>query len=219
MTLVQKQWGKEPRLRTWILLEQYKEKIIKAVEKGDSDFPVYLLEFLATVTGVPYRYYHYADWHRLLNLFFLCLSHSPQVELPIISPSHEAHKDSDWDYEGRMWYSYSHMIAKSYGWTMEYISQLKVRDALAIIQEILVDEQLEHEFYYGLSEVAYPYDQATKKSRFVPLTRPHWMRPKVEPDKIEKIMIPIELMPVGVVDYSNALPPELLPKEYETKAG
>jgi len=61
------------------------------------------------------------------------------------------------------------MLAKNYGWTLEYVSMLQVEEALAKIQEILVDEQLEHEFFYGLSEVAYSYDSSTKKSKFVPM--------------------------------------------------
>lgn len=197
------------------MLETHKEKIIKAVEQGEKDFPKYLLSYLAISFGIPYKFFDQADWYRLISAFYLCLSKSPQVELPITRPTGEKHKDEAWDYDERMWYSYAHMIAKSYGWDFGHISQLKVVDALAIIQEILVDEQLEHEFYYGLSEAAYSYDQATKKSKFVPLTRPHWMRPKVEPEKIEKILIPVSLMPMGVIDYANALPPELLPKEQE----
>ena len=78
-----------------------------------------------------------------------------------------------------------------------------------------MDDQLEREFYYGLSEVAYHYDAATKKSKFVPLPRPNWMRPKVEPEKVVKTPIPASMIPMGVVISDNVLPDELLPKEYE----
>ena len=206
---------KEPRLRRWIELESYKEKIIKYAEEKNKDFPKVLLSYLSCALGVPYRFFEYADWTRLVSAFFVCLNKSPQLKLPITSPSTEKSKEEDWSYDGRTWYLYANIIAGHYGWTLEYISQLKVRDALAIIQEILVDEQLDKEFQYGLSELAYPYDARTKKSTFKPLPRPSWMRPRAEPEKIQKTPIPVSMIPMGVVIADGVLPDELLPKEYE----
>lgn len=210
-----KLYRREPRLKQWIELETYKEKIIESVRNDDRDFPRYILTYLSHCFGIPYRWFEQADWWKLIQAFYTCISKSPHVELPLTRPSGEKSKDEDWSYDGRMWHVYSHMLAKAYGWTLEYISLLQVGEALAKIQEILVDEQLEREFYYGLSEVAYAYDKSTKKSKFVPLPRPIWMRPKVEPEKIKKILIPVGMMPMGVVEIGNALPPDLLPKEYE----
>lgn len=173
---------------------------------------MYLLSYLSASFGINYKWFQYADWVKLISAFYFCISKNPQVKLPITQPTNENHKDEPWDYPERTWYLYAHMIAESYGWSLEYISQLKVEDALAIIQEILVDEQLEHEFYYGLSEVAYPYNASTKKSDFKPLSRPGWMRPRVEPDKIQRTQIPRSLMPVGVVEINDALPEDYLPK-------
>lgn len=213
--MVVAKWGKEPRLKKWVELEYYKDKIIKAAN-GEQDFPKYLLSYLSVAFSVNYKWFEFADWTRIVRAFYLIISKSPKVSLPITTPSHEERKEEDWSYDGRIWYLYSHMLAKAYGWTLEYISCLQVEDALARIQEILVDEQLEQEFYYSISETAYSYDARSKKSRFVPLPRPSWMRPKVEPEKIKKIIIPASMLPFGVIN-PNALPDEYLPKEYEAK--
>lgn len=199
-----------PRLKKWILLEAQKEKIIKAVGNGN-DFPSELFSYLSTAFGGNYRWYEKADWTLIVEAFYLCISKSPVLELPITLPSNETSKEESWDYPARTWHLYSHLLAKNYGWTLEYISQLQVEEALATIQEIIVDDQLSREFEYGLSEVAYHYDKNTKTSRFVPLPRPHWMRPKIQP--IKKTLIPKGMMPVGNIISDGVLPPEMMPRE------
>ena len=198
-----------PKLKKWIELETYKDRIIKSTEDGN--FPVYLLQYLSIALGVPYTKFDHANWVRLVSTFYLSLSKSPKVRLPITSLTDEKSKEEAWHYDGRTWHLYSHLLAKTYGWSLEYISQLHVEEALAKIQEIMVDEQLEHEFFYGLSEAAYSYDKNTKQSKFVPLPRPHWMRAKIQP--IKKFLIPKDMMPVGVVNGMDALPDEYKPKE------
>lgn len=193
----------------WLDLESQKEKLIKAVKDG-TDFPNRLFTYLSTALSINPKYYKQADWFRIIELFYIVLSKSPEVKLPLTTPTSEEHKKEPWHYEDRMWHMYSHMLAKSYGWSLEYISQLKVLDALAKIQEILTDEQLDREFYYGLSEVAYQYDKGSKKSKYSPMPRPHWMRPTIKP--IEKIIIPASMLPVGNVIYEKVIPEELIPK-------
>jgi hypothetical protein len=199
-----------PRLKKWIELEQRKEEIIKAVEGGD-DFPSELFLYLSTALGVSSKWYEKADWYLIIQLFYLCLSKSPQLELPLLTPSNEKSKEESWDYPQRTWHLYSHLLAKNYGWTLEEISQLHVEEALAKIQEIIVEDQLDKEFIYGLSEIAYSYDKNSKTSKFVPLPRPHWMRPKVQP--VKKFIIPASMLPIGNVITEGVLPPELMPKE------
>lgn len=198
-----------PRLKKWITLEQQKEKIIKAVE-GGNDFPSELFLYLSTALGVSSRWYEKADWQLLIQAFYGCISKSPQVELPIITPSDETTKEESWDYPQRTWHLYSHLLAKTYSWTLEYVANLEVKEALAKIQEIVVDDQLNKEFVYGLSEIAYHYDKGSKTSKFVPLPRPHWMRPKIKP--IKKIVIPAHMLPIGNVIMDGVLPDEYLPK-------
>ena len=202
-------WGRTPRLRKWLELESYKEKIIKATDGGD--LPRWMFRYLSVALwGVSEKWFKCADWVKIVSVFYLSISKSPKIELPITSPSDEKSREDDWNYDGRVWHLYSHMLAKAYGWTLEYISQLSVVEALAKIEEIIVDTQLEREFYYGLSEAAYSYDKHTKTSKYVPLPRPHWMRKQIKP--IKKFLIPASMLPVGVVNMSDALPDEYLPK-------
>jgi hypothetical protein len=202
--------GKEPQFRKWIFLETQKEKILQAVENGD-DFPSELLSYISTAWGVSYKWFEFADWTLIAKAFYLCLFQSPNIELPLITPTNEKSKDEPWDYKSRTWHLYSHLLAKAYGWTLEYISCLRVEDALSKIQEIIVEDQLEKEFFYGLSEVAYHYDKSTKTSKFVPMPRPHWMR--AQPKPIQRFKIPVSMMPMGVVIMDNVLPEEYMPKE------
>ena len=204
------QWGKQPKFKRWILLEQQKEKIVKAIESGE-DFPDELFSFLSIALGVRSNWYENADWMKIVKTFYLVLSKLPQVDLPILTPTNEKPKDGSWEYEGRSWHQYSHILAKAYGWTLEYISCLQVKDALAKIQEVIVDDQLEKEFIYGLSEIAYKYDKSSKTSSLVPLPRPHWMRTKVK--SIPRFLIPKSMMPMGIVMADKVLPEEYMPKE------
>jgi len=80
-------------------------------------------------------------------------------------------------------------------------------EAFAHIQEILTDRQLEQEFFYSLSEIAYPYNKATKKGEFKPMPRPYWMRPAVRPTKT--IRIKRNLLPVGYGVDASGLGAEL----------
>jgi len=75
-----------------------------------------------------------------------------------------------------------------------------------------VDDQLDREFIYGLSEIAYHYDKNTKTRKFVPLPRPHWMREKIQP--VKKFPILKAMMPMGNIISDGVLPPEMMPKEY-----
>lgn len=206
------QWGKPPTLKRWLELETYKDKIIKATE--GEHFPEYLLHYLSVAFGgISSKWFDHANWIRIVSAFYLSVSKSPKIELPITTPTDEKSKEDDWSYDGRTWHLYSHMLAKNYGWDLEYISCLPVIEALSKIQEIMVDEQLEHEFIYGLSENAYSYDKRTNKSTFVPLPRPHWMRKKIQP--IKKTLIPASMMPMGMGIEDNVLPDEYLPKQIQ----
>jgi len=80
-----------------------------------------------------------------------------------------------WEYDDRSDYLWVHVIAGAYHWELDTILNLPVKDAVAYVTEILATRQGEHEFIYALSEVAYPYDKATKRQIFKPLHRPAWM--------------------------------------------
>lgn len=201
----------EIRFRTWLRLEGLKEKVIKAVEIGSDDFPDLLLEYISTALNVPAKYFQDAEWTVVIQAFYEITLKSPTVKLPITEPTSEHFPPDDWDYDGRNWHLYAHLLSSRYGWTLEYISRLHVEEALAKIQEILSEKQLEKEFLHGLSEVAYVYDSQTKKSTYKPLPRPSWMRPKVKVEEIKRIRMPISSLPVGNVNY-DAIPEEFRPQ-------
>lgn len=203
-------YNSPPRFRKWLELEHLKEKLLEAVDGGD--LPLWLMQYLSTAFwGTDPKWFKDADWFLIISAFYKVLSKSPKLDLPITKPNDDKPKEESWDYENRTWPLYSHLLAKSYGWTLEYISQLHVEEALATIQEILVEEQLDREFYYGLSEIAYVYDKNSKTSRFHPLPRPFWMRPKIK--EIKKFPIPKAMLPFGV-NY-DSLPEEYRPKEIQ----
>jgi hypothetical protein len=202
---------REIPFREWVEQEERKEKILKAVRERSDDFPMYLIEFVATALRVSPSWIEEVPWNMVVGAFYTILIRFPVVEIPITRPykKNDTESKEDWDYDGRSWYFYSNLIASRYGWTFEYISQLKVLDALATIQEILTQDQLDKEFYYSLSELAYPYNASTKKSSFQPMKRPMWMMPKIK--EVPRFKMPASLLPIGTVDY-RALPEELRPE-------
>ena len=203
--------GKDHSFRTWLQLETIKRSLIQAVENEQLDFPDQILAYISTAVHIKEKWFEQADWFRVVDLFYICISKSPIVKLPLTTPSPDKGKEEPWNYEGRSWHVYSHLLASTYGWSLEYISQLQVEEALAKIQEIQTDTQLEHEFYYGLSEIAYPYDKNSKKSIYKPLERPYWMRPKLQP--IPRFKIAKAILPMGNVVTAGVLSEEFQPKE------
>lgn len=200
------------KFRAWIELEDKKEQLKKAVEEGSPDFPVKLVSFISTALNINDQKLLELSWENCLALFQeILLRNRPRISLPIIVEfQKEKIKPNDWDYEGRLWHLYSHLFAKTYGWTLEYIAQLDVDEALAKIQEILTDEQLEREFQWSTSEIAYPYDGHSKTSKFQPLPRPFWMKPKINAPMKTKILK--SLMPMGSIIYEG-IDENLRPKE------
>jgi len=100
-----------------------------------------------------------------------------------------------WDHPKRGEITWIHLLAKSYNWHKEDIENLWPEEAIALIQEILADEQLDREFLHALSEVAYIYNKSTKKSVYQPLRRPSWMVVRRDPihviTQLHKDMLPV----------------------------
>lgn len=80
-----------------------------------------------------------------------------------------------YDYEGRNWAWVIHKLASRYGWTRDYIFNLWPEEAAIYLQEILISEHNEAEERYRLSELAYQYNEVTRKSHYVPYQKPSWM--------------------------------------------
>ena len=80
---------------------------------------------------------------------------------------------------------------------------MDIDTAIGAYQELSIDEQLQKEWEWGLSEVAYSYDSSTKKSRYVPLQRPAWMNPII-PKQLPVVKMRKSHLPVGnVIDVQE----------------
>lgn len=194
--------------KKWIELENKKASFIEA---ADSEaFPELVFAYLSAALDVPVNRMDRKQWgSTVLTLTETVNSYTQPKGIPILDSAPKGGKEADWNYSGRDWHYYSHLLAEAYGWTLEYIANLEVLTAFAHLQEILTDEFLEREFYHQLSELAYKYDKGSKKSNYVPMKKPYWMNPAA-PKEIKKIKVRRDMLPVGLIkDISG------LPKEYQ----
>lgn len=196
--------------RTYLNLESLKKNLVEGAE--GSEFPDKLFAYLSAAS-VPFN--EKDEWKTPCFVFLKAVSElKPNQDLPFIKDTpKEGGKPASWDYEGRTWFYLSHLLAQAYGWTVEYIGNLDVNDALAYIQEILTDAQLDREFEYSLSEVAYPYNKSTKRSVYKPMPRPYWMKVAVQP--LKKYKYPRSLLPMGVIQDISGMPSEFNPLRNE----
>lgn len=170
--------------------------------KINDEFPKLVFRYITVSTHIPEFILFRLGWETTIGLFMLSQSlHTPK-KIPILSQGDSDHKKSGWEYSGRGSVYWYHMLASAYGWSIEYIKNLSIDTALSLLQEIVVDSQLEKEFYWGLSEIAYPYNPNTEKCEFKPMPRPSFM---AEPaPEIKTVRIRKDFMPVGVmVDTSG----------------
>jgi hypothetical protein len=139
-----------------------------------------------------------APWHEVISAFRQTrnLNIIPDAENYSLLRNVETSKNKKtvaWDHDDREVLLWIHTIANSYKWSKSEIEELWPEEAIAYIQEILVEEQLNREFLYSLSEIAYPWDKATKKSKFRPMERPLWMVAGGgrKNDRVLKKMLPV----------------------------
>jgi len=125
-------------------------------------------------------------------------ANQPIIQFPILTSKTEK-DDFPWEYPGRTWLFWLNVFAKNYGWDEASIATLDIDTAIGLYQEIVVDEQMRDEWQWGLSEKSVEYVPSTKKSKFVPLSRPEWMQAVAKPKKIVKTKILKSMMPAGLV--------------------
>lgn len=200
-------WKRPVRFRKWVELEEVKEKISKAIQEKEQQFPDLVFSYLSIAFNVHQEYFTGRYWEEVIGWFYsIVVINLPPSTLPIISTPSGTKKEKDtWDYPGRTWHLYAHLLAKNYGWSLEYIANLKVEEAIAKVQEILTDEQLEREFLWGMSDKSVSYNARTKTSKFHELPRPYWMKKKIEKPRV--MTMPASILPIGNVDTS-AIPQE-----------
>lgn len=192
---------KRAKLKVWLQLDEINFNLHELESRDKLADLIYL--YLSIATGISIEEWEKEPWYVSIEAYTKIVQvNLISKKLPILSSTDDKAK-APWEYDGRTWYVWLHRLAKAYNWTTEYIAELDIDDALALLQEIIIDEQLQKEWEWGMSEIAYPYNQQTKKSEYKPLNRPSWMEEKKEPPK--KTKIPISMLPIGnIIRYNNA---------------
>lgn len=193
-------------LRGWAKLEEVKTAMDDAIT--NKDFASYFtssVQFVEMALSKPTKTdWNALPWYEFLNVYSSVVSlNLPSIEFPLlISNKKKEEKKLPWEYTGRAWFFWLNLFAHNYGWSEEVIENMDIDSALGLYQELLMDEQFEREWQWGLSEIAFPYNSATKKQEYKPLQRPEWMLP-LAPTQLPVIKIRKDMMPMGnIVDLS-----------------
>lgn len=186
------------RLRQWLQFEQLQVSLQKSDKQTEYADALCLL--VSTMLEIPVETVNAAPWYEVLQAHAEIVMRNQVRTIPLTRPTMSKESSVPWEYAGREWYWWLHTFAKQYGWGREQVEELDIDDAVSLLQEILVEEQLQREFQWGLSELAYPYNETTKKHVFKPLSRPEWM--KDQPTVIlpaQKVKFPKSMLPIGRV--------------------
>ena len=179
-------------LKDWLVLEELRAKILEAADKNYAEMSTAVREYLSVASSVEYQE---TVWYQTVKDYESALQANFPTHSFALLKSREKHDKMPWEYEGRTWYYWLHIFSKNYGWSEEQISKLDIDTAIGLLQEILITEQVEHEWNWSLTEIAYPYNSTTKKGVFQELPRPDWMK-KIVP-KPQKVKIRVDQLPVG----------------------
>lgn len=197
---------KQFKLKKWIESEEIRDKLVKAVDVGEVDeISIQIFEYAGLVEKLEEK----VPWFEIAALFSDIFSKNIPKVIPFLL-GQAKNETVPWDYAGHPWYFWAHTFAKAYSYSLEYIAEMNIDDALALMQEIETDNQLKMEWEWSMTEIAYPYNPTTQKSEFKPLTRPDWMKIKIESDmsdKTKSVRLPMSMLPVGnVIRYGNTNP-------------
>lgn len=188
------------RLKRWLQLEGIREQIARASDREDrSGFVAQIYSYLSVALSVEDNFEH-LPWFEVVEAYQKILSiNSPTLDLPLLHATDSGERVL-WDYEGRTWYSWANIFSRAFGWALDYIAELDLDDAIALLQEIKADEQIQREWEWMLTEVSYD-----RKGKHKELPRPHWMRGIIIPDA-SKTKIKRSILPVGNVVKWNETP-------------
>jgi hypothetical protein len=187
------------KLRAWLALEDLYSQIIEAAAGGNREkFVSSVYSYVSAATFVSREEMQAQPWYEVVRaLKQIYRINMPTIDFPVLHDVEKKEGKIEWDYVGRDWYNWLNLLAGKYGWEIEYIANLDVDDGIGLLQEILLDKQLQKEFQWSMSEVAYSYNNTTKITKFIPLERPEWMKPKQKP--VKKIKIKVSELPIGLV--------------------
>lgn len=187
------------KLRAWLALEDFYSNIIGAAGRGDrEEFVSFLYSYVSAAFNIPKEELQLCPWYEITRAFKLTYTANiPSHDFPLLHSKELPDQKATWDYPGRDWFIWLHLLAKEYSWDVEYISNLDVDNGIALLQEIMINNQMEKEWQWSMSEMAYSYNEQSKTSKFIPLERPDWMKPIPKP--VEKVKIKTSAIPVGIV--------------------
>ncbi len=186
------------KLRKWLQLEDIREKIVRAADRKDRDeFIAYIYSYLSVAFSVEIDF-SILPWYEVVDAYADIIDlHQPMFEFPFLNTAGKIDTVS-WDYEGRTWYAWSHILAEAYSWSLEYIEELEIDDAIAHLQEIATSEQMQKEWEWMLSEKSVSHDKQGK-AKFHDLDRPNWMGDKKPKPELDRTPIKKSMLPVGNV--------------------
>jgi hypothetical protein len=194
--------AEQKRLRDWLALEEIRLVLSQATKHKDREkVAESLCLYVSVAFGLDKSEIESLPWKQVAFAFAEGAK-ANSVELGHIAFLRGQTQDDAkeaWEYPGRTWWTWAQTFAKEFGWSLEYISNLNVLDAVSLFQEFLLSQQFKREWEWNLSEYSTKYNTTTKKSDPNPLPRPDWMKmysPKsLETPKLVKI--PKGMMPVG----------------------
>lgn len=186
---------KRSTLRQWLELEEIVSEIKEGKSKAEG-----IYSYLSIVINGEDIDFSEIPWYETAEAFSkVLILNSTKYSFPILKVKIK-NIELSWDYEGRTFYIWAHMFASQYGWDIDYIANLDIDDAIALAQEISVEEQLQREWEWGLSDRSIKWNKQGKGT-YQPLDRPDWMQTPAQAlvEKAEKMKIPKSMIPVGVV--------------------
>ena len=186
-------------LRRWLQLEDINEKIARAADRKDREgFVASIYSYLSVALSISIDF-SALPWYEVVEAYADIVSiNRPKYNFPLLKISNDRREEVSWNYEGRTWYAWSHILAREYNWSLEYIAEMDVDDAIAHLQEISVSEQLEREWDWLMSMKSVTYDKQGK-AKFHELHRPAWMRSEEIVAATKKTPIKKAMLPVGNV--------------------
>lgn len=178
------------KLKRWLQLEGIREQIARAADREDrTGFVAHIYSYLSVALSIE-EDFSQLPWFEVIDAYKeLNNLNSPELDLPLLHASYDVER-VPWEYEGRTWYSWANTFSKNFNWSLEYIAELDIDDAIALLQEIKTDDQMEKEWEWMLTEISYD-----RKGKHKELPRPYWMRGIIIPEnkstKIKKSMLPV----------------------------
>jgi len=186
------------KLRKWLDFEKSQEAITKTVEdKNAEEYARHLYILISTVLNIPIEGLLDAPWYETSEAYVVITNLNRVKEIPLLKSDPSKPTKIPWEYDGRSWFWWVNLFAKNYGWTQTVVEDLDIDDAVSLLQEILVGEQLDKEWQWDISEIAYPYNTTTKKSEYKPLPRPAWMEERKVFLPATKVKFRKSSLPIG----------------------